>query len=47
MLGKRGDGLGEPVGIDRGGIEFVFVDPTYELVMALVLGSFIASRNSA
>lgn len=30
--------LGEPICINRGGIEFVFVDPLCELVMALMLG---------
>ena len=30
--------LGEPIGIDRGWIEFIFVDPTREFAMTLVLG---------
>jgi hypothetical protein len=38
VFGERGDMFSEPIGIGRGGIEIVFVDPVCELVMALVFG---------
>ena len=36
MFSERGDIFSEPIGVGRGGIKIVFVDPVCELVMALV-----------